>query len=243
MSNDRGHYGNRSSRRGWTAQVGVEWTHLLDNPVEQLNTTIVTAAREVVQAAGGDPALVQATAGGELAMWKDPKVLDKVIASRDAIDRSPYRDLWDNVVSPLFTEWTRFYQSRRHWYDVVTSMTTAWETYQAWFDRAKDMLAKVQAAGLGRNIPPPHPLPTSVVDEAHQAIKKGTADAWKVVKYGAWGVLGIGAIIALSSVASNLRSGRDPAESYLRPLRKRSSGLGRLALPAAETAELAEIVG
>jgi hypothetical protein len=60
---------------------------------------------------------------------------------------------------------------------------------------------------------------------------------WSIAKWGVIGALAIGGVIALSSVASNLRSGHDPAEKYMELARSRrrprelAAPPRRLALP------------
>lgn len=59
------------------------------------------------------------------------------------------------------------------------------------------------------------------VEKSAGPIKRGLGDVWNIAKYGAWAVLGIGTVVALSSVVSNLRSGKDPAEKYVEMFRNR----------------------
>jgi len=51
------------------------------------------------------------------------------------------------------------------------------------------------------------------------ALATGASDVWSILKFGAWAVLGVGTVVALSSVVQNLRSGRDPAAKYVELLR------------------------
>lgn len=84
----------------------------------------------------------------------------------------------------------------------------------------------------------------NVVERGAGKVASGVGDVWRFVKYGAWAVLGIGTVVALSSVVSNLRSGRDPAEKYVELIRSRRSRSSRalpgpralLALPPGEGA-------
>jgi hypothetical protein len=58
-------------------------------------------------------------------------------------------------------------------------------------------------------------------------------------------VLGIGAVVALSSVASNLRRGRDPAEKYVSLIGRRSArampSAPRYALPTGGFVDAEEV--
>ena len=46
-------------------------------------------------------------------------------------------------------------------------------------------------------------------------------DVWELAKVGIYGGLALVGVVAVSSLVSNLRSGKDPAENYMR-LAKRS---------------------
>lgn len=241
--NARGQYGRRE-HAAWNPRrsaprpiVGITLFHGVgdrDTAASQLNAQILSLARAVVSAAGGNPALITTTHEGAMDNLKDPKFASKIVESRDAINRSPYRALWDDAVSPLFDEWVAFYGDRKHWYDAVTEVFTSWEDYKAWFDRVADLRKKVQAAGIGTAIPVLQPLHKSLqetVEHGAEKVATGIGDAWSIIKYGLIGVLAIGGVVALSSVAQNLRTGRDPAEKYVDLIRDRRRAAARAALP------------
>jgi hypothetical protein len=54
----------------------------------------------------------------------------------------------------------------------------------------------------------------------------GASDVWAILKFGAWAVLGVGTVVALSSVVQNLRSGQDPAAKYMELFRARRAHAG-----------------
>jgi len=176
-----------------------------DTAAAQLDTQIKALARSVVAAAGGDPALITTTHDEMVEeLEKAPHWKLQVTESRDAIDRSPYKSLWDNVVSPLFDEWVAFYGNRQHWYDDINEIFTSWEDYVAWFDRVENLRKQIQAAGIGRDIPNLHPLHKSAQEVAEGA----ASDIWKILKYVIYGVLGMVGLVSLVMIGRYAHGGR-----------------------------------
>jgi len=156
----------------------------------------------------------------------DPKYVADWRAKVDAADAkmkaSPLYPLWHDVVSPVLQEWRTFYHDQSSWEE----FNTAWETYENWDTRIKALRDKV-AAEINRHggqvlAPGSGDLPETVWQEAGGAfsrgagtVARGAGDLLDILKYGLIAVLGIGAVVAVSSVASNLKKGRDPAESYV----------------------------
>jgi len=181
-----------------------------DTAAEQLDTQIKAIARAVVTAAGGDPALITTTHEETMEkLARTPHWKEVVTTSRDAIDRSPYRSLWDDAVSPLFDEWVKFYEDKRHWYDAITEEFTSWEDYKAWFDRVEDLRKKVQDAGIGAQLAPLHPLHKS----AQEAAEEAASDIWKILKYAIYGVLGLVGLIAVVMIGRYAHGGRSALTS------------------------------
>ena len=212
-----------------------------DTAGAQINTQIETIKNVVLTAAGADPALVTQSSKTADKMAHTPQYKQKVLASKDAIAKSPYKALWYDVVSPVYDEWNSFYADRHRWYDSFTQLFTNWEDYQAWADRVAVLRKKVEDAGIKIDLPPPTALPSSIPEQ----FEKGFGDVWSIAKYGLWAVLGIGTVVALSSVATNLRSGRDPAAKYVEVIRERrtpraalSGRRTQLALPPGDLAEV-----
>lgn len=88
---------------------------------------------------------------------------------------------------------------------------------QKWRDQLKDLWARAEAAGFRLEGPSPEGGDKSIGEHAKKAAEKlaeGAGDVWKFVKYGAWAALGLGVVVALSSVTANLRKGEDPAGKW-----------------------------
>lgn len=164
---------------------------------------------------------------------------------------------WKSYAHPLINQWVKFKHEQiggdRTFADDYISFAerfqTNWDVYEGWKKKLDNLRAEAQRRGFAVTTTAPTDLPTTVwADAAGTArdIAGGVGDVWKFVKYAAWGVLGIGAVVALSSVASNLRSGRDPAEKYMALIRTRRSASrarelpepSRLALPPGEPIEV-----
>lgn len=154
---------------------------------------------------------------------------------------------WKSYASPLIKQWVKFRQEQ-----IVTNGTaredyiawaerawTSWSTYEDWQKKLEALRADAKKRGFTITAPTPAPLPTTIWEDLSDTVQRGAGDiwsgagdVWKLVKYGAWAVLGIGAVVALSSVASNLRSGKDPAEKYVDLVnRRRALPSSRPALP------------
>ena len=229
--NERGHYGRggAASGRGSATAIGLTLFHGAadrDTAAEQINTQLMTIARAVVTAAGGDPSLVYPPGGFvEFTKTHPGQWGPRIVAARAAMEKSPLLPLWDNTVSPLWSEWLTFYGDRKHWYDAITEYFTSWEDYLSWASRVNAVRDQVEAAGIKIGLPRLTGFSESVLDK----VEKGAADVWAIAKYGIIAALGLGAVVVLSSVAQNLRTGRDPAEKYVELMRARRRG-GQLAL-------------
>lgn len=97
------------------------------------------------------------------------------------------------------------------------------EVYVAIFDAAD----QVYWPGPSRDaFRPAISASSSRVAGAESAIATGASDVWAIIKFGAWAVLGVGTVVALSSVVQNLRSGQDPAAKYMELFRARRARAG-----------------
>jgi len=135
---------------------------------------------------------------------------------------------------PVFNEWKAFYSEQSSWEEWKTD----WDTYENWSKRVQNLHGHVgtevqRILGQTMHTPKPADPPKTVWHEAGTAVEKtaspvsaGAGDTWKFLKYGAYAALGIGAVVAVTSLASSLRSGKDTAASYTALIR------GRRALPA-----------
>jgi hypothetical protein len=154
---------------------------------------------------------------------------------------------WKTYALPLIKQWVTFKQAQlggiyTHgdaYIAFAERFQTNWDVYEDWKSKLDALRAEAVRRGFTIDVSPTTPLPTTIwADAAHTvekgagAIAGGIGDIWTVAKYGIWAVLGIGAVVALSSVASNLRSGKDPAEKYMALVKSRSRTAARAALPA-----------
>jgi hypothetical protein len=141
---------------------------------------------------------------------------------------------WKSYAVPLFNQWNKFRREQlgdyTHASDYIAfaeRWQTNWDVYEDWKKKLDTLRADAEKRGFTIEAPKPTDLPTTVFADVADVVKKGAGDigsgigdVWKTLKYGVWAVLGIGAVVALSSVASNLRSGKDPGEKYMELIRK-----------------------
>lgn len=164
------------------------------------------------------------------------------------------RTWWRSYAKPLFDQWQRFKVDQiggdRTTADAYISFAerfqTNWDVYEGWKKKLDNLRADAAKRGFEVDTPKPADLPTTVWADAGSALESGASkvasglgDVWNLAKYGVIGALGIGAVIALSSVASNLRSGKDPGEKYMELIRSRRPRAARAqrSLPPGEPEE------
>jgi hypothetical protein len=137
---------------------------------------------------------------------------------------------WKSFAKPLIQQWTTFKQqqlgtdstSGGNYLGFAERFETNWDVYENWKSKLDSLRDQALKLGFKISAPAAPDLPRTlwgdvehfVEDKGKQLFGAGE-DALKFVKYAAYAALGIGAIVALSSVGSNLRSGRDPAANYL----------------------------
>lgn len=157
---------------------------------------------------------------------------------------------WQSYARPLIQQWVKFKHEQLGDRTVASDYIafaerwqTNWDVYEDWKKKLDNLRTEAEKQGFKVNVPAATSLPTTVWADAGSALKEGAkdvgsgiGDVWKILKYGAWGLLGIGTLVAVSSVVSNLRSGKDPAEKYVGLIggRKRAATPARRALPAAD---------
>jgi len=155
---------------------------------------------------------------------------------------------WKSYALPLFKQWHRFKVDQiggdRTVADAYISFAerfqTIWDVYEDWKKKLDNLRADAEKRGFVVEAPKPTELATTVWADAGGALKsgastlaEGASDVWKTVKYGVWGALGIGALVAITSVVSNLRSGKDPGDKYMELIRQgRRGGRSPRKLPA-----------
>jgi hypothetical protein len=160
---------------------------------------------------------------------RDPQQWQKNYEIEQAtMKKSPLYPLWHDAVSPLYSEFKRFYDDQSSWEEFKTS----WETYEHWHDRVaalRDHVANEVARimpGDPIRTPTPSDVPTTIwADIEHKGetvVKKGAGAAGEaargigdVLKYSIYAVLAIGGIVAISSVAANLKKGEDPMGKWM----------------------------
>lgn len=159
---------------------------------------------------------------------------------------------WKSYAMPVFRQWNKFKSEQLGGDRTVAAdyiafaerWQTSWDVYEGWKKKLDNLRAEAQKRGFVVDAPKPADLPTTVWADAGSALESGArkvasefGDVWKIAKYGLIGALGIGAVVALSSVASNLRSGKDPGEKYvdmIRSRRPRAAARAQRALPPGE---------
>lgn len=141
-----------------------------------------------------------------------------------------FRD-WEAARNP--SNWSRF----GGYIGYGEEFTTDWDTYKRWMDRLialrEEAVRKTGIAFSSRVTP----LPGTVIEDVEGAVKKAgekvldeAGDMWKLAKYGIIGALVIGSVVALSTVAQDLRSGADPSKRYVDFARRRGRTAAALAL-------------
>ena len=148
---------------------------------------------------------------------------------------------WKSYAKPLINTWVKFKSEQlgdrtiaSDYIAFAERWQTDWDVYERWKKKLDDLRAEAQRRGFSISAPSATELPTTIWSDVAKGagdVAKGAGDAWTFVKYAAWGMLGLGAIVALSSVAQNLRTGRDPAERYTNLLRQRGRAVARAVLP------------
>ena len=154
---------------------------------------------------------------------------------------------WKSYASPLIKQWVKFKQDQLggdrtvgdSYIAFAERFQTNWDVYEDWKKKLDNLRSEALKLGFTVDIPKPADLPTTVwadvanvLEQGAGKVASGVGDVWKLAKYGLWGALGIGAVVALSSVASNLRSGKDPAEKYVEMIREGRRSRSSRALPS-----------
>lgn len=148
---------------------------------------------------------------------------------------------WKAYAKPIFNTWVKFKSEQlgdrtlaSDYIAFAERWQTNWDVYERWKKKLDDLRAEAQRRGFVISASPPTDLPTTIWSDVAKGagdVAKGAGDAWTFVKYAAWAALGLGAIVALSSVAQNLRAGRDPAARYTQMFRQRGRAVARTVLP------------
>jgi len=138
---------------------------------------------------------------------------------------------WTAAVVPLMHQWRDFHAERSGtgrtgpapgYVAYGTQFETDWSVYEAWQDKLRGLRDGARAMGIKLETPTPAPLPTTVVKDvadagsylAHKA-KDAVGDVWDLGKVAIYGGLALLGVVAVGSLVSNLKSGKDPAQNYL----------------------------
>ena len=160
---------------------------------------------------------------------------ERSMAQAEKMSESPLVKWSASVWSPFFEGWRRFYHEK---IDIPGQMwpgSGTWDRIQEYRRQFIDLRNKAPFKAQG-----PAPLdPTARKDPSLTGglrdIWGGAGDALGIAKWGLIGALGIGAVVALASVVSNVRKGKDPGEKYLeliRETRRGGGGRSKRKLPA-----------
>jgi hypothetical protein len=244
----RGDYSTRSA--GYCApsewsigstQVGLKLFHTdgdSERAVEQINTEMDAIVDATYRAMGVDPSQIRKSTRtvAEYAKWAHDfarqsreernAFLLRVADAKDKAKKSPLWTFWSDAISPTYDEWLRFREKNNYW-----SLFTSWEEYDHWLDRARQLRATAEAKGIHIDSPAPLDLTTTLPGDIFKAGGETFKEMGKILKWGVIGALGIGAVVALSSVASKLRSGKDPSETYVGLIKPRRSRPRLIAAP------------
>ena len=139
---------------------------------------------------------------------------------------------WARTVwSPFFDGWNAFYHQKIDIPSQTWPLSGTWDRIQEYRRQFIDLRNKAPFKAQG-------PTPLDPSERKDPSLMGGLRDIWggagdvfSLVKWGLIGALGIGAVVALSSVASNLRKGKDPGEKYMELIRERRRPRAPRALP------------
>lgn len=244
-----------ASRVGAIVHTRTEFTEALN----QINSGFVTLVSEFIVRMGGRPSDFVVSVAE---MSRDPSAwvtkMQKAVAT---IKKSPLYNFWDTYLKTLYAEWNALYADPLTLVEALSGGAYglgpfAWDKIEQWQKRLQaartatdDMLSKTGKPKL--ESPGPAPLPKSWIDKGEEAaasVFSGIGDIGSILKYTLIGVLAIGGVVAVSSLASSLKKGKDPAEPYMglgkrrrprelpAPRARALPASARLALPPGEPA-------
>lgn len=129
---------------------------------------------------------------------------------------------YTTVWIPFVTNWRKFYDENKSW------GANLWWNHapeaEQYLDQLNEIRAKARKMGLAVNSPEPHKFGKSklfdpghnVTDDVADAPGKILGDTELLLKIAVIGGVGILGAVAFGSLFSNLRSGKDPADNYMR---------------------------
>lgn len=222
--NARGQYGSAAVRRYGASTVGTIYHSVSDraDAVKQLAVDWDAIYQDLAKQVGEITPDPKSPSGFHITTQKEwdahPPDAKKV-------------EWWKSSAKPIINTWVKFKREQlgdslvSNYIAFAERWQTNWDVYEGWKTKLDALRAEAQKRGFSISSPRPVDLPSTIwadVAKGAGALGKGAEETWTFVKYAAWGLLGISAIVALSSVAQNLRTGKDPAEKYVRMLRRGS---------------------
>ncbi len=113
---------------------------------------------------------------------------------------------------PFLLRWSLFYNDNKSWTDNV------WWNHAPEAEQFADQLGEIRegARKLGMDVRSPEPSKwgKSLLDPSRDPTKPA-GELFNLAKIAVYGGLALIGIVAIASVASNLKTGKDPAEKYL----------------------------
>lgn len=149
-------------------------------------------------------------------------------AARAAHKDHPERLVWWKVTAkPIFDSWVAFKtpqtgNDKGDYAAFGERFLTDWPVYEKWHTVLEQLRAGAQGM-LGHPLTSaaPSKLPTTVLQDAGgvvanvaSTVADKAGDVWTLGKVAIYGGIALGGLILVGSLASNLRSGKDPAASY-----------------------------
>ena len=137
---------------------------------------------------------------------------------------------WVAAAAPLFASWAAFKADQlgvsgkpaAGYVAYGERFGTDWAAYVEWQHRLIELRASAAQLGIPLHTPTPAPLPTTIPEDVANLAKRAKdklvdsgGDLWTLAKVGVYGGLALVGVVAVSSLVSNLKTGKDPAENYL----------------------------
>lgn len=248
--NDRGQYGSVSVGEG---SIFPHTPGEVEDELDQLHGEIMQFGQEVsekeklatIEQLASNPEVQQFRAEEDAAYAYLKTIPEKAAGRIEAVKRAKeasdkraaaeHRSLtkpplleWDRTVwKPFLNAWINWRSAKKDIALQLWPMSGTWDHIQDQRQKFIDIRANApfKSAGPKPRDPQHDPSLTGFFEEIA-----------KLGKWGLIGILGIGGVIALSSVALNLKKGSDPADKYVGLLRERRAA--RTGLPRA-TASMA----
>jgi hypothetical protein len=236
--NDRGHYGTRGRYGAPFVGNGSIFPHTptdTENELDELHSEIMQFGAEIIEKTNKTIAEqvsanpeVQRLRAEELAAYAYEKT-QTGIAAVEAVKKSRAatvkradaeqrlmanppllqwkRSVWD----PFSARWLAYRSEKK---DIPLQM---WPMSGTW-NHIQDERQKL--IEIRRNAPFKATGPAPIEPRKDPSITDALGDIGKIAKWGIIGILGIGGVVLLSSVVSNVRTGKDPAEKYVEMIRE-----------------------